>query len=156
MTILDGNETGLLNEPEFEVILREVFGLSHNAIITCIVVIERGPITAEEIADIIDVSSSTVSMALGNLVAAGILERFERNLQSGGTVNVYESVPLETQQTIYRRALFHWLSKSIERINEFDLEELKARYRTEEEVQGNPRERATIYWETGTGPASSD
>lgn len=155
MAPLKGDQ-GLLNDPDIQVILKEVFGLSHNAIVICIVVIERGPITIDEIADIVELSSTTVSNVLDHLVDAGILENFEKNLKSGGTVNLYKAVSLETQQQIYRRGLYQWLGKSIEKINEFEIEALKAKYRSEEPVPRGKGDQASIYWETETGSASSD
>lgn len=148
-------DEGLLHEPDIDAILREVFGLSHNAIVICIVVIERGPITTEEIAEVVDVSSSTVSNVLRRLVAAGILERYERNLKRGGTVKVYEAVSLDAQQRIYRRALYQWVRSAIEEINGFDVEALKEQYRSDEPGPGPTGERAAVYWDSGRDPPSS-
>lgn len=155
MAQLEAGE-GALNTPDIEMLLSDVFGLSHNAIVICIVVIEHGPITTSEIADIVDVSTSTVTEVLGHLVEAGILERFERNLTSGGTVNVYEAVPYEDQQRIYRRGLYQWVSSAIEEIDAFELERLKEQYRSTEAETAEPVEQAAIYWDGGTDPAPTD
>ncbi|MFB6110822.1 MAG: helix-turn-helix domain-containing protein [Halodesulfurarchaeum sp.] len=155
MAQLDAEE-GTLNTPDIETVLRDVFGLSHNAIVICIVVIERGPITTGEIADIVGVSTSTVTKVLGHLVEMGILERFERNLTSGGTVNVYDSVPIDDQQRIYRRGLYQWMSSAIEEINAFELERLKEQYRPTESKAAEPAEQAAIYWDGGTDPSPTD
>lgn len=148
MQRLEG-EAGLLREPSVDDVLRQVFGLSHNAIVSCIVVIERGPMTAAEVADVVGVSSNTVSSALGPLVDAGILERYERNLKRGGTVNVYESASVAVQQRIYRRGLYQWVRRAIEAINAFDLDDLKRQYRRDDPPADPAPERAVIYWESG-------
>lgn len=148
MQRLEGG-SGLLREPSVDDVLRQVFGLSHNAIVSCIVVIERGPMTAAEVADVVGVSTSTVSNALGPLVDAGILERYERNLKRGGTVHVYEAAPTEIQQRIYRRGLYQWVRQAIEAVDAFDLDALKHQYRREDGSADPTAERAVIYWESG-------
>ena len=154
MVPIEGEEA-VLNEPDLDTILRDIFGLSRNAIVICIVVIERGPMTVADVANVVGLSESTVSSTLDDLVEVGILERSRRNLKTGGTVNVYETAPFERQQRLYRRGLFRWVSESIERIAEFDIEGLKAQYRREEPTDED-RDESAIYWDTESGAASTD
>ncbi|MDR5673255.1 Transcriptional regulator, contains HTH domain [Halalkaliarchaeum sp. AArc-CO] len=157
MTRVDRVSTPL-QDPDLEAVLEEVLGLSRNTIVVCIYVMERGPTTVPEIAEDVGLSESAVSTKLTHLVEAGILERSQRNLTNGGSVNVYTAVSAETQRRIYRRGLYQWFREAIELIDEFDLEELKERYRKEESETETDTETelSSVYWDSDSSVSSSD
>ena len=145
-----------LQEPDIEALLEEILGLSRNTIVVCIYVMERGPTTVPEIAEDVGLSESAVSTNLTHLVDAGILERSQRNLTNGGSVNVYTAVPAETQRRIYRRGLYQWFRDGIELIDEFDLEGLKEQYRRDESETATEDGMSSVYWDSDSGVSSPD
>lgn len=147
MTRLDSDpQDELVNEPDIETLWKDVFGLSETTILICICVMMDEPTTIDEIAEMVDVSESTVSNHLQPLVDAGILSKSVRNLRDGGTVNVYTGAPVEIQQAIYRRGLYTWVAAAIDLIDEYSLDDLKEPYLSVAESEA-ARAQRDVFWE---------
>ena len=145
MTPISANEP-IVEEPDLETLWREIFGLSRTRILVCICVLMDEPTTVAEVAEMSDLSESTVANHLDPLVEAGILERSVRNLRDGGTIHVYRGAPIETQQEIYRRGLFAWFARAITMIDEYSPDQLKAPYTSVAETESQ-RALATVFWD---------
>ncbi|APE94648.1 helix-turn-helix domain-containing protein [Halodesulfurarchaeum formicicum] len=139
-------EEPIIEPPDLETLWREIFGLSRTRILVCICVLMDEPTTVAEVAELSDLSESTVSNHLDPLVAAGILERSVRNLRAGGTIHVYRGASIETQQAIYRRGLFTWFARAISMIDAYSPDQLKAPYTAVAETE-TQQAQAAVFWD---------
>lgn len=81
--------------PAIRQVLLRVFGLPKTGLDICLCVIGDGPLSANEVAELLGYDRSTVTRYLNKLVDLGLLRRSELNRERGGVVNVYHSVDLE-------------------------------------------------------------
>ena len=121
-----GNIETMVNEPEADGVLRDMFGLGETSLNVCFCVIEKEGATVSEVADEMGIDRSAVSRHMNRLVDTGILRREERNLKQGGVVHVYAHEDPEVVKERLAVGAFLWTAEVIELINELNDEKMEA------------------------------
>lgn len=98
----------LVENPEFEVVMRCVFGIGERETRTYLALLDEGEATAAELADPLDRDRSNVSRSLSALREKGLVERRRRLLDDGGHVYRYEPEPLSAVQALMHDELDEW------------------------------------------------
>jgi len=116
----------MVNEPDADKVLRDMFGLGETSLNVCFCVIEKEGATVSDVADEMGIDRSAVSRHMKSLVETGILRREERNLKQGGVVHVYAHEDPEVVKERLAVGSFFWISKVVELINELNDEKMEA------------------------------
>ncbi|WP_166035507.1 helix-turn-helix domain-containing protein [Halorussus pelagicus] len=139
---VDGD--GVVESPELPDLLRNVFGISETGLHVCLCLMEENEATAAEIAERLDIDRSTVGRQLNHLTDIGLLDKRQRLLESGGYVNVYSPVPVETVQKRLRVGLYAWVNDALDLVENVNREKIRAMARGDD---GGSDDGASIYWE---------
>ncbi len=99
-----------------------VLGLKELDISTYKVLLEKGPLTAERLGELLQRERSTAYRSLQNLISAGLVYRETRSIAVGGYF--YEYVAIEPSQVkeMIRRTIGQWYKKMNQLIDNFDKE----------------------------------
>lgn len=123
-----------VNPPDLREVLLDAFGLPKVGIDICLCVIGEGPLSSEEVADLLDYDQSTVSRYLNELADIGLLEKAQLNRESGGFVNVYHSIDLEKMRRETIVGFYVWAGEAASLIEEANL--TKEEYLKEDHSKG--------------------
>lgn len=123
-----------VNPPELREVLLNAFGLPKVGIDICLCVIGEGPLSAGEVADLLDYDQSTVSRYLNELADIGLLEKAQLNRESGGFVNVFHSIDLDKMRRETLVGFYVWAGEAASLIEEANL--TKEEYLEEDHSKG--------------------
>jgi predicted transcriptional regulator len=127
--------------PELRQVLLDAFGLPKAGLDICLCVIGEGPLSANEVADVLGYDRSTVTRYLNKLVDLGLLRRSELNREAGGVVNVYHSVDLERMRRETLIGFYVWAGEAASLIEEANLTK-------QDYLEENPdRELPDVFWD---------
>jgi predicted transcriptional regulator len=107
-----------IRSPDIRQVLLEAFGLPKAGLDICLCVIGDGPLSAGEVAEILEYDRSTVTRYLNSLVDLGLLLRSELNREDGGVVNVYHSIDLERMRRETLIGFYVWAGEAATLIEE--------------------------------------
>jgi predicted transcriptional regulator len=146
-------EADAVIDPELEVVLREVFGISETGLHVCLCLMEHGESTTSEIADRLGIDRSTVTRQLNHLTDVGVLDKHQRLLEGGGYVNVYSPEDVETVRERLTAGVYEWTNEALELVEHVNREKLDALARadgeggTREGGDGDANDESSIYWD---------
>lgn len=99
-----------------------VLGLKELDISTYKKLLENGPMTAEQLGDLLERERSTAYRSLQNLISAGLVYRETRSIDIGGYYYEYVAIePLKVKQMI-KKTIDEWYNKMNNLIENFDRE----------------------------------
>ena len=99
-----------------------VLGLKELDISTYKKLLESGPMTAEQLGDLLERERSTAYRSLQNLISAGLVYRETKSIDIGGYYYEYVAIePLKVKQMI-KNTIDEWYHKMNELIENFDKE----------------------------------
>ncbi|MDW7731695.1 MAG: helix-turn-helix domain-containing protein [Methanolobus sp.] len=99
-----------------------VLGLKELDISTYKKLLENGPMTAEQLGDLLGRERSTAYRSLQNLISAGLVYRETRSIDIGGYYYEYVAIePLKVKQMI-KKTIDEWYHKMNNLIKNFDRE----------------------------------
>ncbi|TGC06656.1 helix-turn-helix domain-containing protein [Methanolobus halotolerans] len=99
-----------------------VLGLKELDISTYKRLLENGPMTAEQLGDLLERERSTAYRSLQNLIASGLVYRETRSIDIGGYYYEYVAIePLKVKQMI-KKTIDEWYQKMNSLIEDFDKE----------------------------------
>ncbi len=131
-----------VKRPEIRQVLLQAFGLPKAGLDICLCVVGEGPVSANEVADLLGYDRSTVTRYLNKLVDLGLLQRSELNREQGGVVNVYHSIDIEQMRRDTLVGFYVWAGEAAALIEDANLEK-------EEYLEENPdRELPDVFWES--------
>lgn len=130
-----------VSPPEIRQILLDAFGLPKIGLDICLCVIDEGPSSPNEVADLLDYDRSTVSTYLNELVDIGLLQKSQLNREGGGYVNVYHSIDLDSMRRETLVGFYAWAGKAAALIEEANV--TKEEYMDEDYSEGLQ----DIFWE---------
>ncbi len=107
--------------PDLRQVLLDAFGLPKAGLDICLCVIGEGPLSAGEVADILDYDRSTITRYLNELVGVGLLAKAELNRDDGGVVNVYHSIDLDEMRRETLLGFYAWAGEAASLIEEANL-----------------------------------
>lgn len=113
-------------EPDLRTLLTQVLGVSETGLEVCVLLMERGEVTTDDIAAALDVNRTTVSRQLNQLLALGVLDRRAESLEDGGQVHVYTAPSMAELRRRHREALLSWVADAVALLEELDEQELAA------------------------------
>ncbi|MFB6311836.1 MAG: helix-turn-helix domain-containing protein [Salinirussus sp.] len=130
-----------VKRPDVRQVLLQAFGLPKAGLDICLCVIDEGPLSANEVAELLGYDRSTITRYLNKLVELGLLQRSELNREEGGVVNVYHSVDLETMRRETLFGFYVWAGEAAQLIEDANI--------TKQDVlDENPeRELPEVFWE---------
>ena len=131
-----------VNPPDIKQVLLEAFGLPKAGLDICLCVIGEGPLSANEVAEILGYDRSTVTRYLNTLVDLGLLRQSELNREGGGIVNVYHSVDLERMRRETLIGFYIWAGEAASLIEEANI--TKQEYLDE----NHDRELPEVFWDS--------
>jgi predicted transcriptional regulator len=109
----------LVENPEFENVMRCVFGIGERETRTYLALLDESRATAAELADALDRDRSNVSRSLSALRDKGLLERHRQLLDDGGHVYYYEPESLPDVQALMHDELEEWAAFVHDTIDSF-------------------------------------
>jgi predicted transcriptional regulator len=109
----------LAEDPDFEEVMRCVFGLQRHETETYLALLDRPESSAAALAADLDRDRSNVSRSLSTLREKGLAERHRELLDGGGHVYCYAAVPLPEVKSMLHRELDAWAADVHGRIDEF-------------------------------------
>lgn len=115
-----------VREPELRTLVTQVFDLSETGLDVCVLLMERGEVTIDDVAAALGVDRTTASRQLTQLRALGVLERREESLADGGQLHVYTAAPMEEVRRRHREALLSWVADAMALLDELDEQKLAA------------------------------
>lgn len=136
--------SGLIDPPERESILGEVFGMSSTERDVCHCVMEAGEATVQEIAGQLDRDRSVITRHLDDLVELGVVEKDSRTLSEGGRINVYSSNSIETVRRKFKLGLYSWLIDAENLVDEVTQEKIEAMAQPQTEMEADDADRSVI------------
>lgn len=108
------------DEPEFEEVLRCVFGITSPVVDVYRHLLSKPGSTAKELAREDACDSSNVNRKLVTLCEKGLVSRRRELLEDGGHVYRYEPTPLDRTQELMHRTLEEWTAFMHEQIDAVD------------------------------------
>lgn len=127
--------------PDLRGVLLDAFGLPKVGLDICLCVIGEGPLSAGDVADILDYDESTISRYLNDLVEIGLLEKAQLNRESGGIVNVYHSIDIDRMRRETLIGFYVWAGEAASLIEEANV--TKEEYLDEDYSEGLEE----VFWE---------
>jgi predicted transcriptional regulator len=94
-----------------------MFGLKNFETETYFQVVDKGPVTVNELVKSFDKDRSTIQRALQNLAIAGLIYREQRNIKNGGYYYVYHAAPFEEVKDTMKTSIKKWCDAVIEWID---------------------------------------
>ena len=99
-----------------------VLGLKELDINTYKKLLENGPITAEQLGDLLERERSTAYRSLQNLISSGLVYRETKSIDIGGYYYEYVAIePLKVKQMI-KKTIDEWYYKMNDLVKNFDKE----------------------------------
>lgn len=130
-----------VRQPDIRQVLLDAFGLPKAGLNICLCVIGNGPLSPGELADRLGYDESTVRRYLNELVEFGLLQKTQLNRETGGFVNVYQSIALEEMRKDTLIGFYTWAGEAASLIEEANL--TKEDYRKENTDSGLNE----VFWE---------
>ena len=130
-----------VRQPDIRQVLLDAFGLPKAGLNICLCVIGDGPLSPGELADRLGYDESTVRRYLNELVEFGLLEKTQLNRETGGFVNVYQSIALKEMRKDTLIGFYTWAGEAASLIEEANL--TKEDYRKENTDSGLNE----VFWE---------
>lgn len=109
----------LAEDPDFEEVMRCVFGIQGHETHTYLELMDRPGTTVAELADHLEKDRSSVNRSLTTLLEKGLVRREHRLLETGGYVYQYTAAPLVEAQEMMHEALDDWCAFMHGKIDEF-------------------------------------
>ena len=101
-------------------VVRSVFDLRQHETRAYLVLVEYPYSTVTEVAEVLDRHQRHVARSLRGLHNAGLVEREQRNLDTGGQGYVYDPVPIDEAKEYLRARLNRWVAHLRDEIEGFD------------------------------------
>jgi predicted transcriptional regulator len=128
--------------PDVKQVLLQAFGLPKPGLDICLCVIGDGPLSANDVADMLGYERSTITRYLNKLVDLGLLQRSTLNREEGGVVNVYHSIDIDEMRRETLVGFYLWAGEAASLIEEANL--TKKDY-----LEENPdRELPDVFWDS--------
>ncbi|MGB3907662.1 MAG: helix-turn-helix domain-containing protein [Methanomethylovorans sp.] len=102
-----------------------VLGLKNLDLLAYKKLFEYGPMTAEELGDLLQRERSTAYRSLQNLIAVGLVYRETRSIQVGGYYYEYVAIPPEKFKQMLRQNIAEWYNKIDKLLDNFEKELLE-------------------------------
>jgi len=102
-----------------------VLGLKELDISTYKKLLENGPMTAEQLGDLLERERSTAYRSLQNLISAGLVYRETRSIDIGGYYYEYVAIEPARVKEMIRKTIDEWYRKMGDLIENFDKELVK-------------------------------
>ncbi len=102
-----------------------VLGLKELDISTYKKLLENGPMTAEQLGDLLERERSTAYRSLQNLISAGLVYRETRSIDIGGYYYEYVAIEPARVKEMIRKTVDEWYRKMGDLIENFDKELVK-------------------------------
>jgi predicted transcriptional regulator len=102
-----------------------VLGLKELDISTYKKLLENGPMTAEQLGDLLERERSTAYRSLQNLISAGLVYRETRSIDIGGYYYEYVAIKPARVKEMIRKTVDEWYRKMGDLIENFDKELVK-------------------------------
>lgn len=99
-----------------------VLGLKELDISTYKKLLENGPMTAEQLGDLLERERSTAYRSLQNLISAGLVYRETRSIDIGGYYYEYVAIEPAKVKEMIRKTIDEWYKKMNALIENFDKE----------------------------------
>ncbi len=99
-----------------------VLGLKELDISTYKKLLENGPMTAEQLGDLLERERSTAYRSLQNLISAGLVYRETRSIDIGGYYYEYVAIEPARVKEMIRKTVDEWYRKMGDLIENFDRE----------------------------------
>lgn len=115
----------MVEQPDAEQLLRDIFGFSDTRIEICLFVMEADDVTAREVAKTVGIDRSTAQRHLTFLVELGVIEKQTRNLQTGGSMFIYMPVDREVIHRRLKRHLCVWMREAFRVTDELHQQKLE-------------------------------
>lgn len=107
--------------PDLREVLLNVFGIPKIGLDICLCVIDEGPLSPDEVAELLGYDSSTIRRYLNQLTEVGVLKKMQLNREDGGFVNVYRSIEIEEMRRESLAGFYMWAGEAATLINEANL-----------------------------------
>lgn len=107
------------DNPEFDDIMRCVFGIQGREVRTYLALVDRPGSTVEELSTALDRDRSNINRSLAQLLELDLAERERRLLDSGGYVYQYTAVDLSKTKERLHAALDTWVDQVHDIIDKF-------------------------------------
>jgi len=102
-----------------------VLGLKELDISTYKKLLENGPMTAEQLGDLLERERSTAYRSLQNLISAGLVYRETKSIDIGGYYYEYVAIEPSRVKEMIRKTVDEWYHKMNSLIENFDKELIK-------------------------------
>lgn len=138
-----------VQSPELVDVLRYVYGMNDTELRICITLMEEGPMTAAEVADVMDCDSSFANRLLNHLLELGVIEKEEFLLDHGGRVAKFSHSPIPDVERRFKAELGAWMIEAYHLLEEDIVAEKEAALdsaRSMAETMGEDG-RSSIYYE---------
>jgi predicted transcriptional regulator len=99
-----------------------VLGLKNLDLLAYKKLFERGPMTAEELGDLLQRERSTAYRSLQNLIAVGLVYRETRSIQIGGYYYEYVAIPPVQFKQMLKQNINDWYHKMNRLLDDFEME----------------------------------
>ncbi|WP_406671341.1 helix-turn-helix domain-containing protein [Methanolobus sp. ZRKC4] len=99
-----------------------VLGLKELDISTYKKLLENGPMTAEQLGDLLERERSTAYRSLQNLISAGLVYRETKSIDIGGYYYEYVAIEPQKVKLMIKRTVDEWYHKMNALIENFDKE----------------------------------
>ena len=131
-----------VRDPDLQLLLRDVFGISRTGLEICVCLMRDGESTVPAVAETLDLDRSTVARQVNHLVDVGVLGKRQRLLSEGGYVNVYSPKDVEEVRRRLERGLAAWVRDAESLVEEINRAKVEAAAEMEEE-----EEPVGVYWD---------
>jgi predicted transcriptional regulator len=103
-----------------------VLGLKNLDLLAYKKLFEKGPMTAEELGDLLQRERSTAYRSLQNLIAVGLVYRETKSIQIGGYYYEYVAIPPMLFKQMLKQNINDWYEKMGKLLDDFEEELLNS------------------------------
>lgn len=110
-----------IQSPNLRDVLLNAFGLPKVGLDICLVVIDDGPLSPEEVAQQLGYDKSTIRRYLKQLTDVGLLTKRQLNRENGGFVNIYQPIDIDEMRRESLIGFYIWAGEAAMLIEEANL-----------------------------------
>lgn len=99
-------------------VIRDVFGMNETALAVCIELMREGPMTATEVAEVIDCDASYAKRLLNHLRDIHVVEEEIDVLDGGGRICKYRHAPVPEVEAAWKSELVAWTVEALQVVDE--------------------------------------